>query len=162
MEKINRSTAQQELEDVVSCLRESVPLLVKKSGVILAYLHGSTVTGLTHPWSDVDIALVVDESLTPAQQLRLMLRLNVDLTDACDLARPDCRVINAAPIMLRGSVVTRGILIYARSEEARVDFETNTRLRYFDYIPIQRAFQEASLSVIREKGLCFIEGQAAP
>jgi hypothetical protein len=121
--------------------------------VALAYLHGSTVSGLTHPWSDVDIALILGEALAPAKQLKVMLSLQVDLADCCDIDNADVRIIDDAPLILRGKVVTEGILLYARDEQTRVDFEVNTRLRYFDYLPVYREMQETFLATLRERGL---------
>jgi predicted nucleotidyltransferase len=111
------------------------------------------VSGLTHPWSDVDIALILGEALAPAKQLKVMLSLQVDLADCCDIDNADVRIIDDAPLILRGKVVTEGILLYARDEQTRVDFEVNTRLRYFDYLPVYREMQETFLATLRERGL---------
>lgn len=139
--------------EIVTCLRRALPKLCGDHGVSLAYLYGSSLTGLSHPWSDVDLALVVDPDLSLQEQLKLIMRLDAELTDACGINNADIRVVNAAPIVLKGKVVTEGMLIYARNEETRVDFETSTRLRYFDYLPVHREFHETSLNVLRERGL---------
>ena len=36
------------------------------------------------------------------------------------------RIINDAPLVLRGKVVTEGMLLYAQDESVRVEFETTT------------------------------------
>lgn len=145
--------ADRDVAQLVACLRATLPDLLAETEVVLAYLHGSTVTGLTHPFSDVDIALVVGDGVSPARQLDLMLGLNVDLADHCDIRNADVRIINDAPLMLKGSVVTEGILVYERDEASRVDFEVSTRLRYFDYLPVHREMQETFLGELRKRGL---------
>lgn len=81
------------------------------------------------------------------------MRLNVDLADRCDIPNADVRVINDASIVFKGRVVTEGILVYEGNEQARIDFEVDTRLRYFDYLPVHREMQETFLSEMRERGL---------
>jgi predicted ATPase/DNA-binding SARP family transcriptional activator len=65
----------------------------------------------------------------------------------------DVRVIDDAPLVFRGRVVTDGVPIFARSEDLRVAFETQTRMRYFDYLPIHRQLQESFFQNVRERGL---------
>lgn len=141
------------VEELVGRLRAALPRLLAESHVVLAYLHGSTVTGHTHPFSDVDIALVVADDPSPAQQLKLMLSLPVDLADHCDIPNADVRIINDASLVFKGRIVTEGVLVYASDEETRVDFEVNTRLRYFDYLPVYREMRDTFLAEIRQRGL---------
>jgi predicted nucleotidyltransferase len=138
---------------LVSVLRHTLPRILDDQPVRLAYLHGSTVTGQLGPFSDVDIALVVDEGLSPLNHLKLILRFQVDLADHCGIADADVRIINNAPLVFQGKVVCGGTLVYARDERDRIKFETDTRLRYFDYLPIHRRLQEAFFADLQERGL---------
>ncbi len=138
---------------LVSRLRDALPSLVVDQPVRLVYLFGSATTGLTTPFSDVDVGLVVDEGLEPLGRLRLVLRLQVDLHDCCDIPNAEVRVINDAPLVFRGRVVSDGILLYAREEQDRIEFETVTRLHYFDYLPIHKQLQQAFFDSIRDRGL---------
>ena len=65
----------------------------------------------------------------------------------------DVRVINEAPIMVRGEVVTSGLLLYSGDEVARVEFETRTYSEYFDFLPTAVAIREAHLERIAKRGL---------
>jgi predicted nucleotidyltransferase len=121
--------------------------------VYLAYLFGSAASDRTTPMSDVDVALVTDLDLSPLERLRLVLRIQLDLRDQVGIPDADVRIINDAPLVFRGRVVTDGILLYARSDRERVEFETATRLRYFDYLPVHRAMQDAFFADLRERGL---------
>ena len=134
-------------------LRQALAAVLQHQPVQAAYLYGSMITGRVTPFSDVDIALVVDPDLTPLERLKLMLRLQVELADLCDIHNADVRVINDAPLVFRGRVVCDGILLYARDERARIEFETATRAEYFDYLPIHQRLQEAFFAGIRERGL---------
>jgi len=140
-------------ERVVSRLWEALPSLVERLPIRLVYLFGSATTGLTTPFSDVDVGLVVDEGLTPLECLQLGLGLEVDLADCCDIPNAEVRIINDAPLVFRGRVISEGILLYARDEWDRIDFETVTRAEYFDYLPIHRQLQLAFFDSVRERGL---------
>jgi predicted nucleotidyltransferase len=146
-------TAEGSAEALVSKLREGLPAILGKEPVQLAYLHGSSATGLTTPFSDVDIALVVGEAIEPLARLRLILRVQVALSDRCAIDNADVRVIDDAPLVFRGRVVTDGVLVFARDDGQRVAFETTTRMRYFDYLPIHRRLQAQLFEDIRERGL---------
>ena len=138
---------------LIGTLRSALPRLLAHHPVGLAYLYGSTVSGFTHPFSDVDIALIVDDPISSRERRHLLLRLPVDLANSCDIRNADVRIINDAPLVFRGKVVTEGIVVYARTDDERVEFETSTRLHYFDYLPIHRQLQDAFFADVRERGL---------
>lgn len=138
---------------LVSALRRALPRILDGQPVILAYLYGSSATGQTTPFSDVDLALVVDRDLSPLERLKLLLRIQADLADDCDIRNADVRIINDAPLVFRGRVVCEGILVFASDESKRVAFETTTRMRYFDYLPVHRELQDAFFDNLRERGL---------
>ncbi len=103
----------------VERLRSSVGSILKNRPVRVAYVYGSVAIGNSTPLSDVDIALVVDGDLTPLQQLRLGLRLTTEIAEQTGVRKVEARVINHAPLALRGLVACRGILLYARDEASR-------------------------------------------
>jgi hypothetical protein len=138
---------------LVTVLRSTLPRLLSGQPVALAYLYGSSATGQTHPFSDTDLALVIDQGLSSLERLKLILRLQVDLADACDIRNADVHVINDAPLIFRGKVVCEGIVVFVRDESERIAFETTTRMRYFDYLPVHRQMQDDFFADLRERGL---------
>jgi len=143
----------QKTDELVSRLREHLPAILAGEPISIAYLYGSSVTGLTTPFSDVDVALVAGDALPPLVRLKLILRVQLALADRCGIQNADVRLIDDAPLVFRGRVVTDGILVYARDDQVRVAFETTTRMLYFDYLPIHRELQEAFFQDVRERGL---------
>jgi predicted nucleotidyltransferase len=133
-------------------LHEQLPTILADEPVQLAYLYGSSVTGQTTPFSDVDIALIAGTILQPFARLKLILRVRLALADCCGIDA-DVRVIDDAPLVFRGRVVSDGVLVFARTETVRVAFETATRMRYFDYLPIHQELQESFFQDVRERGL---------
>jgi len=148
-------TAPVNLEDsqLISKLLEIFPRMLESQPVSLAYLYGSVTTGRTTPFSDVDVALLVSEDLSPLERLKLTLRIQLDLADEANISNADVRIINDAPLVFRGRVVSEGVLVYARDEGERVEFETATRTRYFDYLPVHKRLQDAFFADLRERGL---------
>ena len=68
--------------------------------------------------------------------------------EAHGISKVDARIINDAPIMLKGAVVTEGVLVYSADEDFRVEFETLTRRQYFDYAPVARQMQAEYIQAV--------------
>ncbi len=137
--KMDEATVQ-----LVERLRQALPGLLAGTPVRMAYLFGSTAEGRTTPLSDVDIALVFDPQpgggWTAYRQLMLEMDIEAGLEDCCRLYHSDVRIINHAPLMLRGRVVQRGCLLYSADEDFRIGFETLTLKEYLDWLPTDEWF----------------------
>ena len=138
------------LESLSKCVAD----VVRPRPVVLAYLFGSAATGKVTPFSDVDVALVVTEDhVFQKSRLQFELEIEDELALQCALDQIDVRVINAAPLLLRGEVVTYGNLLFAREEETRIEFETRTRMEYFDFLPAAEMYRVAFFENLRQRGL---------
>jgi len=111
-------------------------------GVAAAYAYGSQVSGRALPTSDLDIAVVADTGveIDPLFPERLAVRLVETLERCGEGARPvpdlDVRLVDHLPLALRGRIVTEGVLIFESDPVRRVEFETDTRRAYFDFLPL--------------------------
>jgi len=146
-------------QDIVERLRAALPPILACQPVMMAYLYGSVATGHTLPGSDVDVALVLEpgHGLSAYHRMQMELRIAAELEVQCDLPQADVRSVNDAPVMVQGTVVTEGVLVYSRDEDFRADFEVLTRKRYFDFLPVarmmQRAYFEHMGADLRRQGL---------
>jgi len=111
-------------------------------------LYGSVAVGRPHPFSDLDISIY-----TPQMPMREMLALEMSL--ALDIDKKlegsplsDVRLINTLPLVLAGKIITGGILIYCRGDDARVEYETSIRSAYFDFLPVIHNYQKTYLEQI--------------
>jgi predicted nucleotidyltransferase len=148
-----RTQRQQEAEHILARLKEVLPAILGEYPVEVAYVYGSVARGTVTPFSDVDIALVLVAPLSSYDQLKLELTLQGAIDGALGLLPVDVRVINGAPLTVRGRIIRDGILLYERDRAHRVTFEVETRKRYFDFAPTARRLRDAFLQRVHKEGL---------
>ena len=129
------------MNDIYTQIRTIAPALFNGTSVLFAYMYGSHAQGITHPFSDLDIGVFV-EGLTPKQGLDLELSLSLRLDKLLNHAgSSEVRILNNLPLTVTGNILTSSKLIYSRDENTRIKFETQTRLAYFDFLPVIRQYQ---------------------
>jgi predicted nucleotidyltransferase len=141
--------------DLIVCLQAEMPGILGHRPVMLAYLFGSVAEGTALPSSDVDLALVLgpDCRLSPYGRMRMEFDIATEIQQKCGITEADVRSIDSAPIAVKGTVLTEGILLYSRNEEFRVDYETYHRKIYFNFQPVAKMMREAFFQELKEKGL---------
>ena len=144
-----------EAAQILDRLRAVIPSVLAQYPVEVAYVYGSVARGTVTPFSDVDVALVLSEKPPPYERMMLEFEIEAAIEDASGLRGLDVRAINEAPLMARGKVVQEGIRLYERDRARRVDFEVQTRKRYFDFAPVARRLQAAFLEKVRREGLLY-------
>ncbi len=111
-------------------LRDEVVAVLRKSGALFGFLHGSRAAGTHRRGSDVDVAAWWRGGAP--QQYEVDLPYGVDLL-----------VLNGAPLELAGRVAVDGLLIFDDDPPARVHWVATTRKIYFDEQPrMLRAHRE--------------------
>ncbi|MCO1601369.1 type VII toxin-antitoxin system MntA family adenylyltransferase antitoxin [Desulfosporosinus nitroreducens] len=115
----------------------------------LVYWFGSRAQGKGTPLSDWDFAVKYNKEMTWKEQLNIRSIIAESLeTDAIDLVDWD-----QANLPLRYAVVQEGVLLISRNECLRVELETQTRSRYWDFEPCLKEHQEAFFRRIVDRGL---------
>jgi uncharacterized protein len=105
----------------------------RRSGIAAAYAFGSVPEGRSHRESDLDLAVLLDWSRYPdrASRAERQLELLSDLLRTLATNRVDLVVLNDAPPLLARRI-SRGTLLYARSEDDVQAFERDVQLRAAD------------------------------
>ena len=116
--------------------RAVVRCLSARREIQAAYIFGSVAAGRARPDSDVDIAVLVDRRVRPAQMLKYRLKLMADLGAALRRSDVEVVVLNQASPLLAHRVLSRGTLVFERSASARVQFQVRTASRYADLVPM--------------------------
>ncbi len=121
--------------------------------IAAAYAFGSRISGGALPLSDLYVALVLrDEGRRddPLLAERISVRIASELRSAIEgdeAVEIDAHLAEDLPLPVRGRVVTGGMLLYEADPSSRVDFETSTRRKYFDFRPLlERDAREGLLS----------------
>src|SRR5207253_5888982 len=89
-------------------------------GLVSAYLFGSHAAGRAHRESDVDLGVLLDRTVYPAETDRVeeQLRLVASLTHAVQGASIDLVILNDAPPTFARHIVTHGKRIFCGDLEA--------------------------------------------
>jgi len=140
------------VNDLKQKLHEIAPELFEDTPVLFAYLYGSYAKGLSHPFSDLDVGIFV-EYLDRRACLDLELSLALRIDEKLDhVVQSEVRILNHLPLVVKGRILADGELIYSRDEDKRIEFETQVRKAYFDFLPVirqyQNAYRERALSVM--------------
>ena len=139
---------QSDLEQLEQKLRE---FFSEVEGVTLAYLFGSTTRRGANRLSDIDIAVLFDDTLLQKEAFDLQLELIGELTGLLKTNSVDLVIINDSPLLLTYNIIREGIILKS-DEPVRVKFETKIMSRYLDErYHIQRHAKE-SLRRIAESG----------
>ncbi|MEM2370707.1 MAG: nucleotidyltransferase domain-containing protein [Candidatus Bathyarchaeia archaeon] len=118
-----RRMAGEEREKLLEGLRR---VLESVDGVLFAYVYGSFVE--RDLFRDVDVAVWIKK---PEETLRYEVDLSSRLE--ADFKIPiDVRVLNEAPLPFKYIVFSRGILLFSRDEEVRVNVIDETIRQYAD------------------------------
>jgi predicted nucleotidyltransferase len=108
------------------------PVFAGQNEVLLAYLFGSYARGDEGTWSDVDFAVFLRPGLKGDELFEAYRELYLAIRSALSTERFDLLLLNRASLPLKFEVVSRGRLIYARSEEVLNSFEVDVIRRYQD------------------------------
>lgn len=128
-----------------------MPAILETKPVLFAYLFGSCAIGQAHPFSDLDIAIYIDPALPITENLSLEMSLSLEIDKCLDNGPPcDVRILNCLPLTVAGQIVTNGILVYCRDDNARIDYETSVRSAYFDFLPVIRKIQQEHIEQIMD------------
>ena len=118
-------------------LRLEATEVLRASGALFAYVHGSRAAGTARPDSDLDVAAFWGGA-APAS-------FEVDVPAGVDLM-----ILDTAPLELRGRVAEKGVLLFEVDSAARVHWEAMTRKVWFDERPrIERAHREFAAALAR-------------
>lgn len=109
-----------------------------------AWLFGSAARGDAGPLSDVDVAVLIEETATPMARLEIAAALIEELERR--VARADVVIFNEAPPALRHRVIRDGILLLERDARRRVDSEVRSIREYLDFQHLADIYDRALIA----------------
>ena len=114
-------------------LKKAAGRHLPETPVVFAYLFGSRASGRAHRFSDVDVAVLLDESVTQHDYLNRSLELAGLLSEGADVGNVEVLVLNEAPLSLVGRVIQQRRVLYSCDEPARVRFESLNLRQFLDF-----------------------------
>ncbi len=130
------------MNEIKQKLQAVTPDIFEGTPVLFAYLYGSYVKALSHPFSDLDIGIFVEDlDINACLDLELSLALRIDETLKTRV-QSEVRILNHFPLSVKGRILGEAELIFSRAEEKRVVFETQVRAAYFDFLPVIRQYRQ--------------------
>lgn len=130
-----------------------VEFLSEQGHVRLAYLFGSVVRGEEGKLSDVDVAVLLDDSLDKKERFNLQLELISDITEILKTDKVDLIVINDAPLSLNYEIIKANCPVFVRDEVEKIDFEHEVLSRYLDRRYYEKKAAARFLEKVAEKGI---------
>jgi predicted nucleotidyltransferase len=127
----------------LDALRPQLEHLLRQCPVQLAYLFGSQTTGHRHAESDIDIAVLLNESLTADERFTERLTLIGELARCFGTDSIDVVILNEATPLLAYQALQSGVLLYCTNEDVRVEFQVYTLRTYEDTAPLRHLLAEA-------------------
>ncbi len=120
-------------------------VLGREERVTAAYLFGSVASGEATPMSDIDVAILLNDS-SPDVCLQMTRELTIRISEALGSSRIDVVCLNHADVALRNNVVRRGILFLDRDPMLRAEFERRT---WDEYDEMQRIWMMYDRHMVR-------------
>lgn len=104
----------------------------KQRHVKLAYLYGSAAKGKAGKLSDVDIAVLFDDSLSKKERFKLQLKLIGEIAALLKTDKVDLVDIDEAPLSLKFEIIKANCPVFVRNRMLKIDFEHEVMSRYLD------------------------------
>ncbi len=127
--------------------------LSKQDNVKLAYLFGSAASGKAGKLSDIDIAVMLDESLGKKEGFDLQLRLISDISSLLKTDKIDLVVINDAPLSLKFEIIKANHPLFVRDRAEKIDFEQRVMSRYLDRRYYEKRAASEFLKKVAARGI---------
>jgi len=114
------------------------------------YFFGSAAAGKTGPLSDIDIAILLVDDFSDRDYLDKQLELQAKFCRGLRTDQVDVVILNQASPLLAHRVLSRGRLLFSRSDRERQAFFVKTIREYLDTEPLRREGRNHLMARIKE------------
>lgn len=129
--------------DVDKDIKRIVGYFKEQKGVSALYVFGSSAKGNMTGESDIDIAVLIDESKLKKTNFESLKKKYYSASPDFSLRPVDIVILNTAPPFLKHQVLKTGKILFDRNRRLRVRFTTNAIIEYLDFKPIEDMFLKA-------------------
>ena len=118
--------------------------LASTPNVQAALLFGSHATGRARADSDIDVAVLLDETPPASAKKDTLMALARALGKELRADRLDVVLINEAPPKLAFHILRHGVVVFEKDSVPLHRFRVATYSRHADYEPVERLFRSAT------------------
>ena len=118
--------------------------------VAAAWLFGSEARGDARPDSDVDVALLLKDNAAALDMLPTLGRIAASLEQVAPGRRIDVVLLATQGPIFQHQVLSEGRLVLDVDSVRRVDFESDSYVRYFDFLPTHELAQRQAMTGFRD------------
>lgn len=111
------------------------PIFARYAQIAAVYLFGSVVRGRSGPESDLDLGLVLRRGVPTSPPPGWIAELAYEVGKVVDQELVDLVLLEVQGPIFCHRVLTDGHRIYEGDRERRIDFESETMIRAFDFRP---------------------------
>lgn len=129
--------------DVDKDIKRIVGYFKEQKEVSALYVFGSSAKGNMTGESDIDIAVLIDESKLKKTNFESLKKKYYAASPDFSLRPVDIVILNTAPPFLKHQVLKAGKILFDRNKKERVRFTTMSITEYLDYKPIQDIYLKA-------------------
>lgn len=133
--------------------KKKIADILERHGVVVGYLFGSAARGTMGPHSDIDVAVLFDEKLSPDEQFSNKMKISDEVAKIFSIEQAD--VINlstATDPLIKYIAVFSGEVIFERSKGKRFsleqkvvrDYENTRELRRIARMVMKKQLEDGS------------------
>lgn len=138
------------MDKAANDIKRIVDYFKGREEVSALYIFGSASKGRQTDESDIDIAVLVDESKLGKKNFELLKRDYYKASPYFSMRPVDIVILNAASSFLKHRIIKTGSVLFERNRKQRVRFTTNALVEYLDFKPIEDIFIKAMRRRLRE------------
>lgn len=133
--KVLRDILRMKITDINYIIESLKKYFEERREIELAYIFGSIASSKVNALSDIDIAILIDESQIKQSLYPYGYKAHViaDLMKLLKTNKVDLVILNQASPLLKHRVLYTGRLIYSRSERKRIQFQIECIDKYNDF-----------------------------
>lgn len=124
-------------------IRRIIKYFKARDEVSSLYIFGSFARERENRESDIDIAVIIDESKLKKINYSLLKKEYYTASAGFSLRPLDIVIMNTASPFLNHQVLKTGRILFDKNQNLRVRFTTKTIIEYLDFKPAQDVFLKA-------------------
>jgi len=132
--------------------------LYSRDDVVAAYIFGSLAAKKLGAASDIDIALLLGDSVNCKDYGPVKLDIITCLIKLLSFNAIDIVILNISSPLLSHEIIKRGILLFSKDEKKRIEYRMKSTMHYIDTIYMRKVQDRILHEKIRSGDFGYFKG----